>query len=201
MELLTGLLIAALSAIAAFFGSYFGGYAKKKGENLATHEDINKLVDQVSAVTSVTKEIEAKISSDVWDRQKHWELKRDISFEITKISGEVKDALLKYLSIFQTDEENKPLSPERKQAKLDAGEVFLRSAAMFDNTAALVGVVCGKNVYVAALTYSKFTRRIFVKLQADEPVPYDETIAAFTAKYLALHDEVRKELGFIGAKG
>jgi hypothetical protein len=51
-------------------------YLKKKGENLATHEDIGKLIDQVRAVTITTKEIEASISDRSWNRQKHWEMKR-----------------------------------------------------------------------------------------------------------------------------
>jgi len=62
----------------AFVGSYLAGYLKKKGENLATHEDIDKLVAQMAAVTSATKEIEAKISGDLWDRQMRWNQKRDI---------------------------------------------------------------------------------------------------------------------------
>jgi hypothetical protein len=41
--------------------SYIHPYLGKKAENLATHEDINKLVDQVEAVTTAAKEIEAKI--------------------------------------------------------------------------------------------------------------------------------------------
>ena len=55
--------------------AYLGSYLKKKGENLATHEDIDKLLAQVTAVTQATKEIEAKISVDVWERQKKWEIK------------------------------------------------------------------------------------------------------------------------------
>src|ERR1700688_645275 len=58
--------------LAAFLGSFLPGYMKKKGENLATHEDIKLLTDQVAAVTTTAKEIEAKISSEVWDRQKRW---------------------------------------------------------------------------------------------------------------------------------
>ena len=33
-------------------GAFFGSDLKKKGENLATHEDIDKLVKQVSAITA-----------------------------------------------------------------------------------------------------------------------------------------------------
>ena len=59
-------------------GAYLGSYLKKKGENLATHEDIGRLVDQVTAVTRATKEIEGKISDDFWGQQRRWELHRDI---------------------------------------------------------------------------------------------------------------------------
>ena len=54
----------------AFLGSYLGAYLKKKGENLATHEDLSHLVKQMQAVTMATKEIEAKTSNEVWDRQR-----------------------------------------------------------------------------------------------------------------------------------
>lgn len=57
-----------LSVIVALFVGFFSAYMAKKGENLATHEDIEKLVDQVRAVTTATKEIEAKISNDMWIR-------------------------------------------------------------------------------------------------------------------------------------
>jgi hypothetical protein len=53
-----------VTLVGSFGGSYLSSYFKRKGENLATHEDIDKLVEQVSAVTKTTKEIEAKISSE-----------------------------------------------------------------------------------------------------------------------------------------
>jgi hypothetical protein len=52
----------------AFIGSFLGSYMKKKGENVATHEDIEKLVDQMKAVTQATKEIESRISGEAWER-------------------------------------------------------------------------------------------------------------------------------------
>lgn len=56
-----------------------GAYMEKKAENLATHEDIGKLVDQVKAVTETTKKIEAEISEGVRDKQKRWQMKREVS--------------------------------------------------------------------------------------------------------------------------
>src|SRR5713226_6995418 len=80
--------------IGAFIGSFLASYLRKKGENLATHEDLDKLMDQVRAVTTTTKEIEAKISTNVWDRQKRREMKREVLFEATRRLGAVNDALI-----------------------------------------------------------------------------------------------------------
>src|SRR5579863_4588638 len=80
--------------IAAFVGSFLAGYLKKKGENLATHEDINKLVTQVAAVTEATQSIEARISNEVWGRQRQWEMKRDALFEAVRAIGTMDDALI-----------------------------------------------------------------------------------------------------------
>ncbi len=55
-----GLVVFVSSGLSAGAGAFIGSYLMKKGENLATHEDINKLVDQVKSVTQATKEIEAK---------------------------------------------------------------------------------------------------------------------------------------------
>jgi hypothetical protein len=71
MDLITLVLTTLASA---FAGSYLAGYLKKKGENLATHEDIAKLVEQVSAVTKATKHIEARISNETWRRERRSDL-------------------------------------------------------------------------------------------------------------------------------
>jgi len=86
-----------------FWRSFLPGYLNKKGENLATHEDIGKVLDQVRAVTTTTKEIEAKISNEVWDRQKRWELKRDAVFEGAKRVSSAYDAFSRVQSVYDTD--------------------------------------------------------------------------------------------------
>jgi hypothetical protein len=85
-----GLLVTTL--IGAWFGSFVGSYLKKKAENIAIHEDINKLVEQVAAVTRTTKEIEAKISNEVWDRQRRWEVKKEALVELTKALADFTNA-------------------------------------------------------------------------------------------------------------
>src|ERR1035438_6693398 len=80
--------------VRAFVGSYLASYLKKKGENLATHEDIDKLVDQVRAVTTATKEIEERIESSAWSRQRHWEMKRDALFASVQALDRTKSAFI-----------------------------------------------------------------------------------------------------------
>ncbi len=50
-----------------FWRAFIPEYLKEKGKNLATHEDINKIVDQVTAITQATKEIDPQCSSTVED--------------------------------------------------------------------------------------------------------------------------------------
>jgi hypothetical protein len=69
---------------------------KTKGENLATHEDIDKLVDQVKVVTATTEQIKTEISDAAWNRQKRWELKREVLFEAAKRITEVDEALVAF---------------------------------------------------------------------------------------------------------
>jgi hypothetical protein len=62
-------------AIAGFwFNNYFGKYLSKKAENLATHEDIQKLVDQVRE----TEKVKAEVADRMWDRQRRWDVKKDL---------------------------------------------------------------------------------------------------------------------------
>jgi hypothetical protein len=72
---------------------YVKGYAGKKGETLVTHEDIQKIVAQVQAVTQTTKEIEAKISDQSWSHQRLISLKTEKAFEMMNNFGSM-DQLL-----------------------------------------------------------------------------------------------------------
>jgi|SRR5579862_3440552 len=57
-----------------WFKSFFGPYLSQKAKNLATHEDIQKLVDQVRE----TERVKAEISDRIWDRQRRWDVKKEM---------------------------------------------------------------------------------------------------------------------------
>src|SRR5436309_2834820 len=111
-------------AICAGSGAYFGSYLKKKGENLATHEDVQQLVTQMSAVTQATKEIEAKISNEVWDRQKRWEIKKEAIIAVVGDLSDLEDALstvdAAYKSATLSGEDNLPHWQTQKSEAVDA---------------------------------------------------------------------------------
>jgi hypothetical protein len=182
--------------VGAFGGSYLGSYMSKKGENLATHEDVGKLVDQVRAVTAATKEIEARISNDVWDRQKRWELKRDVLFEIIKKSGTVSDTLTRLEAFYQTQRSQKidVVGPERMKTLIDASKAFNDSANAFENAGLLAGLVCGKELVDAANQFILLVRNIAVALGNANADALQQNKGEFVQRMHAITVTVRKEL-------
>lgn len=59
-------------------------FLAKKGENLATHQDIQMLVDQVRE----TERVKTEIADRMWDRQARWQFKKDTYVAlVTSIAG------------------------------------------------------------------------------------------------------------------
>ena len=187
--------------VAAGLGAYLGAYLKKKGENLATHEDINRLVDQVSVVTRTTKEIEAKISNDVWDRQKRWELKRDILFNAMKRIVDIDNALLgldSFLSTSSNDDEDPNAWTEIRHSKV---KQWSAAAEAFDETRTLVAVVCSAETCHAVEEFAVFASHIASKIaQDDDTKIYGSSHSELYKKILGLRMAVRKELGIDAPK-
>jgi hypothetical protein len=178
------------------FGGYLAGYTKKKGENLATHEDIGKLTDQVAAVTQTAKEIEAKTSSEMWDRQKRWELKREVPFEAAKRLAAVDDALNTYSSALRL-ERNKQVQEDSSvwlEEKLRILERWSKASTAFDETRLFVGVVCGKETKDAVDDLWNLVTRIGMGISKDVAV-YDNLRPEFSKKLLTVREAIRKELG------
>lgn len=82
-----------LNVIAAVFTAFFKGYAEKKGENLATKEDLQDVVNQVKAVTRTTEEIKTELLEATWSKQRHWDMKRDAALNVMNIFGEMEQIL------------------------------------------------------------------------------------------------------------
>ena len=182
--------------VGAFIGSYLGSYLKKKGENLATHEDIDKLVEQVRAVTTATKEIEAKTSIGVWDRQKRWELKREVLFETTKCIAAVKDALARLSAVYETEETSqREGGPERRETRAKAGAESSEAANRLEQAILLVDLACGPELKKGLLDFALFARRLSLQILDGRPETFMTSLNELVAKLDALRVEMRREIG------
>lgn len=180
-----------LTALASGFGAYFGAYLKKKGENLATHEDIAKLVDQVRAITTATKEIEAKISNDMWDRQKQWELKRDALFEATKAVGMTMESVTGLYSAYKASE----LNEETHIRTLDSWRAFGDSISKFDQAVAIASLVCSIEVQKLLFDWGLSLRSIVRDLGEGNTSTYESASKGLATKRTTINLALRRELG------
>jgi hypothetical protein len=177
-------------------GAYLGSYLRKKGKNLATHEDIDKLVDQVSAVTKTTKEIETKISSDLWDRQKQWELKREILFDAAKRLSETESKLLG-LYIFWRMRTNGEIQDEASKIKLESKYVteWQEGIHSFEETESLIHVSCSRETMKTFAELSDLLRKTVGQMVDGDLEIYTKTKDERLKRFAQARVAIRKELG------
>ena len=170
---------------------------RKKAENLATHEDIKLLTDQVAAVTKTAKEIEAKISTEVWDRQKQWELKRDVLFEVVKTIGDLSDKLTALHAFYQVHGEAiSKGDPSHAEERLERTRSWAQAATELDTSTLLVIMLCSKKLKVVTLEFGVFCRRIVVAFRDGNPDAFMKSMKEFTTKREEVLTAIREELGF-----
>jgi hypothetical protein len=126
-------------------------YLIRKLENFATHEDVDKLVAQMAAVTKATEEIKAKISNEMWEQQRRWEIKRDAVFDALKELGTFEAAIFKLVATTMTATQKAGdvlLSSqlEWKKIRADAGAGYNAAFFSFNRARRLTTLVCGQSV-------------------------------------------------------
>lgn len=167
------LVVAAVSfAFGAWVGPYLGGYSRTKGENLAMHEDIRKLTDKVTAVTTATEQIKTEISHVAWNRQKRWEVKKEVLFDAAKRCAEVDEAL------------GAAYNPDQ----------WGRAIVEFEEAILMVRITCGKETWGALDQFKNTAKNIVLNLKDAK------NIDITAQRELALPREaaqnaIRKELG------
>jgi hypothetical protein len=185
----------AVTLIGAFFGSFLAGYLKKKGENLATHEDIQRLVEQVQAVTTATQEIESKISGELWDRQKRWELKRDVLFQVTKDLAAIRDALPD-LSLVHKRLRAVPDPPPQHLLEdvVKESNRWFAVTRSFTESVMLVDLVCARDLGLALSGFNAFVHQVASDL-GKNPNAFDDATTQFLTDLRGKIESIRKELG------
>jgi hypothetical protein len=97
-----------ISIAGSLFGGYLAGYLRKKGENLATHEDFQKILRQLNETTRATKSIEAKVSDESWEKQRRWEMKRDALRDVLQAYQGTENALVELIRIISRSSDDNP---------------------------------------------------------------------------------------------
>ena len=175
----TGIFITTM--LGAGLGSYLGSYLKTKGENLATQEDIRKL-------TQATQEIEAKISTEVWDRQKRWELKRDVLFEAAKRLSELDDALIAW---------GAKLEHHNAQAGWFGAnsQRFVNATAACTETLARASILCSIETWKALHQFASLANTIGVQMTDKKIEAWNSGSSELADAFAEAIAAIKKELG------
>jgi hypothetical protein len=188
------LIVSGLSILVGAFVGYLAGYMKKKGENLATKEDLDDLVKQVSAVTQATRAIEAKITDQVWNRQRHWEMKRDSLFAVLQALGRVDDALVGVAVVLEA--EGKASGPDSlRPVKAEAKAAWHRAINDFQEKRVMALVVCGSKTNAALLEAGQRSKDCARKLFAGHSNSYEEAAPSLEHAIARVFAVIRRELG------
>ena len=158
---------------------------------------------QVKAVTKTTEEIKAEISTVVWNKQKRWEMKRDVLFEATKRIAEVDDAMLSYATVVKEDHAKQkvwatvPPTMEEQlnwaEAKHERQNRWSTVSTAFDESRLFAGIVCGKEGKGAFEELGAFINRLAAQMTKD-PNAYESSRADLINKILLTRNAIRKEL-------
>jgi hypothetical protein len=188
-----------LNIIMALIWSFLGTVVKKRAEGFATKADFAEMQKQTAELTKTTKEIEAKISSAMWDRQKRWEMKRETAFSMMKRVSGADDALTSmhstyryYQSLAQSGQIVDATA--KAEAFAIASKKWGKAADGYDRAVALMTIVCSNEACQALREFIIFTRRL-VPLIQQNPQIYLDSAREIATRLKAIQDLLRKELG------
>lgn len=185
-----------LSLIVSGFGAYCGTYLEQKRKGFATLEDITKFFDQVGAATKASKEIEGKVTSELWARQKCWELKREVLFEATRRVGEIEELLNTLNSILQIElKEPKEGNLAWMEMKIGNNKKWSKASAHFGETKLFVAVTCGRGTKEVFDSYGNLVNELVTAINKRAGDAYEKYFPELTVKHLAVRTAVRSELG------
>jgi hypothetical protein len=183
-----------LAALASGFGGYFGSYLKKKGENLATHEDLDRLVKQMEATTNATKAIEARISNEVWNRQRQWELKRDALLEGGRALADLNTALMKLNAVYSAKSSSKQMGSAFATQEEVAIDAFNKASYSFQRAQLVVSVVSGNELQKAFIAMETILKEISLEVVSGDTEKYSVALPKIKASATGVIQAIQAEL-------
>jgi hypothetical protein len=166
--------------LALFIGGFLKSYMSKKGENLATKEDIREL-------TRVQREIEAKISGELWQKQKQFEMKKDAIVAAMSEFPSAENYLLMMYSQLK-------LGKQTEQDKIEMLREYYKVFGAFERAVWTAELVSGDDVRAMLFAYkSLFVEMGTLVIRGDFEL-YENKRSDLVRMQTALYNAVRKEL-------
>lgn len=78
------------SCVGATIGAFLSGYYSERGKRLATHEDIQKVLEELRATTSVAESVKSAVSHDAWKAQMCWHERKKAYHEMLEFMEQVR---------------------------------------------------------------------------------------------------------------
>jgi hypothetical protein len=133
-----------ITAVIAGGAAFLGAYLKRKGENWATHEDIEDLRHQTAVLTQTTEGIKAKISIDVWSQQQRWDVQKSALLDSLKTLADADTFLWRLVHAFSSTREMEMEVGNRHRTEAD--QKYAEAMDAFWRTKLAVEIVCGKAI-------------------------------------------------------
>jgi hypothetical protein len=181
----------ALSVVVALFiGGFLKSYMGKKGENLATKEDIARL-------TWIQEEIKTRLSESTWSRQRQWELQRDVACEFLGSYGALFDKLQDFsqATIERSMGENNPDAAVRHQATIKRDSAYRAVAdeiTRFVKPRETSRLVFSEDIFLKAQTLQVGFATLMQEMNTN--CRYTKEYAALFKKLVNLQEELSKAL-------
>jgi hypothetical protein len=174
--------------------NFLPSYLKKKGENLATKEDIQELAKQTAILTQTTKEIEARISIEVWARQQRWDVQKTALLESLKELATAETFLSRLVYTFsRTTEKHGDWAEQRKEAN----EKYADAINNFRRTLLSTEIVCGRAIGDQLQVIDGiFNRMLKETRQGDFDKVWSQDYPALVAAKKELGQTIRTQLEF-----
>jgi hypothetical protein len=180
--------------ISAGVGAYLGAYLNEKGKNFARREDMDKITAEVQAVTRTTEAIKADISGGLWDRQKQWEMKKEVLFEASKSVASVEERIARVQAVL-TAAKDRIGQPDWMDAWHDALIEWREVISDFERTLGLVNVVCSLETNIEFLKLRSVAASMTDGLAKKDPNVYDKRSPELSEAAIRVRFAIRKELG------
>jgi len=178
-------------------GAYGGAYLKKRAENLATRDELDKLIEQMKATTEATKAIESRIDDQVWNKQRQWELKREALLGGAWAVNDFMVAVMKVNAAFAIEERQGDIAFGTQLAnhQTEAMTILNKASYDFQRAQVLVSVVSGIETQTAFVSMEEILKRISSQVVDGNTTIFKELMPLVMTAATAITNAIRKDLG------